>query len=138
MKRIIVDVDDTLSRAKNGDYANATVIEPVRRRLVALREEGFTIVLHSARNMRTYKGSLGEIYAKTLPVLMDWLAKNSVPYDEIIMGKPWCGFEGFYIDDKAVRPDEFASLSLDEIETLLEASKARMKALQHALDQDEE
>lgn len=138
MKRIIVDVDDTLSRTKNGDYANATVIEPVRRRLVALREEGFTIVLHSARNMRTYKGSLGEIYAKTLPVLMDWLAKNSVPYDEIIMGKPWCGFEGFYIDDKAVRPDEFASLSLDEIETLLEASKARMKALQHALDQDEE
>lgn len=138
MKRIIVDVDDTLSRAKNGDYANATVIEPVRRRLVALRDEGFTIVLHSARNMRTYKGSIGEIYAKTLPVLMDWLAKHDVPYDEIIMGKPWCGFEGFYIDDKAVRPDEFASLSLDEIETLLEASKARMKALQHALDQDEE
>ena len=43
------------------------------------------------------------------------------------MGKPWCGTEGFYIDDKAVRPSEFARLSLQEIADLLarEAGQAR-------------
>lgn len=132
MKRIIVDIDDTLSRTRNGDYANATVIEPVRKRLVELQEEGFTIVLHSARNMRSYQGNIGMICANTLPVLLEWLKLHDVPYDEIIMGKPWCGFEGFYIDDKALRPDEFASLSLEDISDLLEQSKARMKALEQA------
>ncbi|HFM3427384.1 TPA: capsular biosynthesis protein, partial [Escherichia coli] len=44
--------------------------------------------------------------------------KNNVPYDEIYVGKPWCGHEGFYVDDKAIRPNEFVNLSYNEIKKL--------------------
>ncbi|HFM3195463.1 TPA: capsular biosynthesis protein, partial [Escherichia coli] len=46
--------------------------------------------------------------------------RNNIPYDEIIVGKPWCGTNGFYVDDKAIRPSEFISLSETEIAELLD------------------
>jgi capsule biosynthesis phosphatase len=69
--------------------------------------------------MRTYNGNVGLINVNTLPIILEWLEKHDVPYDEIIVGKPWCGHEGFYVDDKAIRPSEFNTLSYDEIQTLL-------------------
>ncbi|MBO6895620.1 MAG: capsular biosynthesis protein [Roseibium sp.] len=130
MKRLIVDIDNTLSRTREGDYATAEVIKPVRQRLVEYQQMGFTIVLHSARNMRTHEGNIGLITAQTGPVLIKWLDENSIPYDEIILGKPWCGHEGFYVDDRAIRPDEFATLSRPEIDALLAAAKDRLQALE--------
>ena len=83
------------------------------------KEMGFKFIIHSARNMRTYDGNLGLINANTLPVVMRWLDENDIPYDEILMGKPWCGFDGFYVDDKAVRPNEFKELSYEKIKELI-------------------
>ena len=83
------------------------------------KENGFKIVIHSARNMRTYDGNLGLINANTLSVVIRWLDENEVPYDEILMGKPWCGFDGFYVDDKAIRPNEFKELTYQQIKELL-------------------
>ena len=71
--------------------------------------------------MRTYQGNIGKINANTLPVILDWLDRYSVPYDEVIVGKPWPGPDGYYIDDRAIRPSEFLSLSHDEILDLLDA-----------------
>lgn len=73
--------------------------------------------------MRTYEGNVGKINVNTLPVLIEWLNKNNIPYDEIYMGKPWCGTEGFYVDDKAIRPDEFVKLSYEEIIDLTRVKK---------------
>ena len=70
--------------------------------------------------MRTYDGNIGKINANTAKVLFDWLEKYQVPYDEIHFGKPWCGKNGFYIDDKTVRPDEFLSMEYEEILKKLE------------------
>jgi capsule biosynthesis phosphatase len=70
--------------------------------------------------MYTHQGDLGKINAITAPTLVDWLAKHSVPYDGLILGKPWCGEGGFYVDDKAIRPSEFTGLSYDEIKKLIE------------------
>jgi capsule biosynthesis phosphatase len=47
--------------------------------------------------------------------LLDWLEEHEIPYDEIHYGKPWCGHEGFYVDDKAIRPSEFLSMDHEEI-----------------------
>lgn len=71
--------------------------------------------------MRTFNGSIGKINANTLPIIIDWLNKHHVPYDEIITGKPWCGFEGLYIDDKSIRPDEFKKMSYEEISKLIQS-----------------
>jgi capsule biosynthesis phosphatase len=120
MKRLVFDLDGTLTHDDpEVGYAerrpNAAVVEKLR----AYREAGFAIVICSARNMRTYAGDLGKINAHTLPVIVNWLARHQIPYDEIHVGKPWCGTEGFYVDDKAVRPSEFLSMSHDEIHALL-------------------
>lgn len=69
--------------------------------------------------MRTYNGNIGKINANTLPIIIEWLNKHNVPYDEIHIGKPWCGLNGFYIDDKAIRPNEFLSMSINEIQKLV-------------------
>ena len=86
---------------------------------------GFEIVIHSSRNMRTYESNLGKINIHTLPNIIDWLKNNEVPFDEVYVGKPWCGFDGFYIDDKSIRPSEFVKYSYDEIRILLEQEKQK-------------
>lgn len=121
MKRLIFDLDGTLCTTKQGDYANSTPIWPVVARLRELKAEGFEIVISTSRNMRTYAGNTGKIAANTLPVIIDWLKRHDIPFDEIYVGKPWCGTQGFYIDDRAIRPQELVDLSYDEIMRLLGA-----------------
>jgi capsule biosynthesis phosphatase len=73
--------------------------------------------------MRTYEGNVGKISAHTLPIIVTWLQEHDVPYDEIHVGKPWCGHEGYYVDDRAIRPSEFLKYSHEEIVDLLRREK---------------
>ena len=124
MKRLIIDLDDTLTKNnKDLSYNNK---EPNFALITKLREykaQGFEIIIQTARNMKTYQGVVGKINVHTLPVIIEWLNKHNVPYDEIYVGKPWCGTEGFHVDDRAVRPSEFVSRSFGEIRALLETHK---------------
>ena len=119
MKRLVMDIDGTLTLGDTSDYANVRPDQEVVEQLRRYKEDGFEIVLHTSRNMRTHESSVGKITAKTLPVIFDWLKKHNIPFDEIWVGKPWCGHQGFYVDDKAIRPDEFASMSYVDICTML-------------------
>jgi capsule biosynthesis phosphatase len=120
MKRIVFDIDGTLTVDEPGKpYDTRKVRQNVRDQLLAYKARGFTIILASSRNMRTHENSIGIINAKTLPILFDWLERNDIPYDEIHIGKPWCGEEGFYVDDKAIRPSELLALDYDGIRDLL-------------------
>lgn len=119
MKRLIMDLDDTISFTTSGQYKDAKPNTPVIEKMREYQAQGFEIVISTARNMRTYEGNVGKIQMHTVPIIRDWLTKHDVPCDELLIGKPWCGYEGFYVDDKAVRPDEFAKLSYDEIMDLL-------------------
>ena len=56
-----------------------------------------------------------EFYERT----KDW----DIPYDEIIYGKPWPGHNGFYVDDRAVRPDEFLNHTPEKLVELCENSR---------------
>lgn len=128
-KRIIVDLDDTISITEDGDYINSRPINKTIEVLRRYKDEGFEIVVNSSRNMRTYAGNVGRINIYTLPNIIDWLNKNNVPYDEVYIGKPWCGFEGFYVDDKSIRPSEFHNCSYEEIEQLLKKEKKYVRQL---------
>ena len=123
MKRLIMDLDDTICSTSKGDYENSKPNQLVIEKLSKYKSEGFEIVIHTSRNMRTYKGNVGKINIHTLPNIINWLNKNNVPYDEIIIGKPWCGFEGFYVDDKSIRPSEFISKTYAEIQLLIDKEK---------------
>jgi capsule biosynthesis phosphatase len=121
MKRLIIDLDDTICKTTNGDYANAIPISGMIEKMSEYREAGFEIAIHTSRNVRTYDGNIGKISAHTLPVIIDWLCRHGVPFDEVYVGKPWCGNEGFYVDDRAVRPSEFLNNSHIEILKLLKS-----------------
>ena len=54
--------------------------------------------------------------------MQEWLKKWDIPYDEIYFGKPWPGKRGLYVDDRAVRPDEFLAHDFDELEEICRKS----------------
>lgn len=123
MKKLIVDLDGTLTQGDTSDYRNVSPRDDVIEKLRHYKKENFIIVISTARNMRTYEGNVGMINIHTLPIITEWLEKHNVPYDEILVGKPWCGHDGFYIDDRAIRPSEFSELSFEEINEILQREK---------------
>jgi capsule biosynthesis phosphatase len=120
-KRIVMDVDGTLcgSPSVKGDYLTAVPYPEVVERLRKYKAEGWVIIIQSARQMRTHANNVGRINATTLPTLIEWLRKHDVPFDEVHVGKPWCGYDGFYVDDRAIRPDEFLRLDHAGIQALI-------------------
>ena len=118
-KVLVLDIDGTLCE-KKGDksYLELKPIKEVVDKVNSYKANGFSIVLHTSRNMRTYDGNIGKINANTLKDLFKWLDQNDICYDEIHVGKPWAGTEGFYVDDRAIRPNEFVNLNYDQIKKL--------------------
>jgi capsule biosynthesis phosphatase len=123
MARLIVDLDETITLHARDGYADAEPNAALIARLREYKAAGFEIVISTSRNMRTFEGNVGKINANTLPVILEWLQRHAVPFDEVYVGKPWCGEHGFYVDDKAIRPSEFVRHSLDEIREILRAEK---------------
>lgn len=123
LKRLIFDLDDTICFTVDGDYKNSSPNEVLINKLKEYKAAGFDIVISTSRNVRTYQGNVGKINANTLPIIIDWLDRFGVPYDEIYTGKPWCGKEGFYIDDKAIRPKEFIDYEYEEIAKIVGITK---------------
>ena len=120
MKKIIIDLDNTLTKDDSLlSYKDKEPKTEIVNKLKSYKSLGFTITIFSARNMKTFEGNIGVINVKTLPEIIVWLEKNDIPFDEVLVGKPWCGEGGFYVDDKAIRPQEFVDLSYDEIKSLI-------------------
>ncbi|AVQ31522.1 HAD-IIIC family phosphatase [Fusobacterium varium] len=122
---IVMDIDGTLCK-KRKENENYLVVKPKKEILNKLKEykdKNFYIILYTSRQMKTYKGNIGKINANTAKILFQWLDKYEVPYDEIYFGKPWCGINGFYVDDKAIRPEEFEKMDYNEILKLIGEKK---------------
>lgn len=122
---LVMDIDGTLCDKKlsNQSYIEIQPIEEVVNRLREYKENSFHIILYTSRQMRTYQGNIGKINANTAKELFLWLEKYDIPHDEIYFGKPWCGKNGFYVDDRAIRPSEFVTYNFDEITQMLEDKK---------------
>jgi len=124
-RALVVDVDGTLCPIKQPgeQYGH---IEPEPRMLARLQElhtDGWRIILHSARGMRSHDGNPGRISKHVAPELLQWLAKHEIPFDELHLAKPWPGYQGFYVDDRAVRPREFLELGFDALNALVERDR---------------
>lgn len=127
---VVMDIDGTLCPIKKQeeDYAELKPYPEVVEKLRRLRDRyGAYIVLYTSRQMRTYAGNVGKINANTAPVLLEWLKKWDIPFDEICYGKPWAGKRGFYVDDRTVRPDEFLMYSPEKLESICAAGRKRME-----------
>jgi capsule biosynthesis phosphatase len=119
MKTLVVDLDGTITVDSNLEYSEKVPNKLVVAKLREYKEKGYQIIINTARNMNSFEGDISKINKETLPVALSWLNRHEVPFDGIVVGKPWCGFEGFYIDDRAIRPSEFVSLSQEDIDDLL-------------------
>jgi capsule biosynthesis phosphatase len=101
--RVCFDLDNTLVSYPTvpGDY---TTVEPVVE-MVALAQrlhaEGHTVIIHTARRMKTHGGNVGAVVKDIGRITFDTLEKFNIPYDELIFGKP---IADVYIDDRAVNP----------------------------------
>ncbi len=120
-KILVLDIDGTIAKfKKNGqEYSELSPEDCLIKKITSYKKKGWRIVLFTSRNMKTYRGDMNKILKHTAPILIDWLNKHNVPYDELHFGKPWCGEKGFYIDDRAIRPKEFLNLTSVEIQKLI-------------------
>lgn len=123
----ILDIDGTLCpiKQKNECYEDLVPYAEIVNRIQEYKKNGAKIILYTSRNMNSYKGNIGLINANTAKILLQWLEKWSIPYDEIIYGKPWPGHFGFYVDDRAVRPDEFLQYTPKELEEICNRSRSK-------------
>ena len=129
-KALVVDIDGTICPIKQSHESYGDLLpEPLMlARLRELHADGWHIILHSARGMRSNDGNPGQIAKNVTPVLLNWLAEHDIPFDELHMAKPWPGHKGVYVDDRSVRPREFVELSFDEMEALMERDRIALPA----------
>ena len=129
MNSMIFDIDGTLCPIKNKseNYENLVPYSLMVEKVRELKNSGFKIILFTARNMKTYNGDLKLINKYTRPIIEKWLSKWEIPYDELIVGKPWPGPIGFYVDDRAIRPNELINYTLDELSIICQNSKVGSK-----------
>lgn len=123
----VFDIDGTLCpiKKKNERYEELVPYSNVLEKLRYYHDNGAKIILFTSRNMNSYSGNLGLINKNTAKVLLEWLDKWDIPYDEIMYGKPWPGHKGFYVDDRTIRPDEFLSYTVEELDDICKKSKEK-------------
>lgn len=100
--RICFDIDGTICELKSyiGSYEAVRPLPGVVDLMRSLKNQGHTIILYTARHMKTCEGNVGLVIARQGKTLFNWLDKYQVPFDEIYFGKPQADI---YIDDNCYR-----------------------------------
>ena len=101
--RYVFDLDNTLVSYPTilKDYSSVKPIPKMIELVQKLKADGHTIIIHTARRMATHHNNVGAVIKDIGRVTMDTLDKFSIPYDELIFGKP---LGDVYIDDRAYNP----------------------------------
>lgn len=115
---LVVDLDNTLTIETTASYIDKLPRLDVIEKVNAYRKKGYKIVIHSSRRMRTHQNNEAAVIADVAADTMAWLEKHGVQYDGLRFGKPYAE-NGFYIDDRTIRPDEFVSMDEAEIFNML-------------------
>ena len=136
--RLCFDLDNTLVTFPKitGDYNSVEAIKKNIEYLRYLKSFGHTIIIYTARRMKTHNGNTGKLMADIGKITFDTLERFNIPYDEIFFGKPQADvyiddlglncFDnlekelGFYID--SVKPREFNTLNSKFMEIIKKES----------------
>ena len=122
-KVLIVDLDNTLTiEDPNLPYSEKEANLAIIDKLNIYKNKGYEIIIQTARRMKTHNNDEARLIADIAEVTIQWLDKHNVPYDGLKFGKPYAE-NGFYIDDRAVRPDEFLQLSPEALLKLIASEK---------------
>ena len=106
--KLIVDLDNTITIDSSSlDYATKKLNAEVALAIKNASKLEIETTIFSSRNMKTFNGDLEKIESVTRPIAENWLQEKQIKYSELILGKPWCGKEGWYVDDKNLNIEEF-------------------------------
>ena len=100
--RFCFDLDNTLVSYPEieGDYGSVKPLQKNIDFLNFLHSQGHTIIVHTARRMKTHSGNVGKVQSDIGKITFDTLDRFGIKYDEIYFGKPYAHF---YIDDLSVK-----------------------------------
>lgn len=112
-RRICIDIDGVICELKkpNQTYEDLSPVAGAAETIRELRRRGNYIILFTARHMKTTQSNQGLVAARVGAITLNWLAKNSIEYDEIYFGKPWADI---YIDDNALRFSSWEEIGMNE------------------------
>lgn len=117
LNTLVIDVDHTIcvpNDNETGTYEKYALAKPIPEMIDSIRvarENGFRIILYTARRMATHDGNINKVIEDVAGITIKWLKDHDVPYDELQFGKPNAMY---YVDDKAIRPDEFIKMMRGE------------------------
>jgi capsule biosynthesis phosphatase len=102
--RICFDLDNTLVTPPvvERDYSTCQPIVKYIDFCNYLKKIGHTIIIHTARRMKTHGGNVGKVTRDIGRITFDTLDRLGIEFDEIYFGKPYADI---YIDDKAIDPN---------------------------------
>lgn len=111
MKRIVCDIDDTISFTTSRDWENATPNQEVIDKINTLYDQGWEIYLVTARGSLSCK-SREEAEDKYREQIETWMKKHGVKYHELSFQK---FLAAYYVDDKSITPEEFVKLDIRQL-----------------------
>lgn len=111
-KRIICDLDDTISFCQDRNFSNATPNQPVIDKINELFDLGWEIFIVTARGCISCS-TREEADKKYRDQIESWLKNNGVKYTILSFQKE---LAAYYVDDKAIRPDEFVALEIKNLQ----------------------
>jgi len=105
--KLIIDLDNTITIDDKSQGYDSKPVNSLVKESIYESKKNFDITIFTARNMRSLNADLNRIHEITKPIAVKWLKENEIEYDDIIFGKPYCGLEGHYVDDKNISIEEF-------------------------------
>lgn len=137
-RTIVMDLDGTICKIKGPkeEYRDVEPIKDVVKQMWKAHSQGDTIIIHTARGMRTYSNDTEAIREEVMPQIEEWLKANAVPWDILVVGKPWAGPVGFYVDDRCMTPQEFVNWTPSTLIVTLGGRSSRFPTLKYMEEVD--
>lgn len=110
--KIVIDLDDTISFCTNRDFANAKPNVSVIQKINELYHKNWEIEIRTARGQLSCNGDYAKAEEKYGAQVRKWLGDHGVFYHLLSFEKP---LATFYVDDRALRPEEFAKMDVQPL-----------------------
>jgi len=112
--RIIVDFDDTIATTTTRDWDSAIPHRDVINKINNLYNDGWEVWIITARGQLSCEGDFIKADKKYRKSIESWLATHGVKYHKLSFEKR---LAAYYIDDKALLPEEFVDLEIIKIKS---------------------
>lgn len=122
-KKLIIDLDDTISTCHDRDWPNARPNVNVIRKINKLYNEGWDIEIFSSRGQLSKTNYFDQVTY--------WLTNNGVLYTSLTFGKP---LGTLYVDDKACSPIDFVNMEIEYIKSWSGSELMRIGGRIHKTD----